>query len=118
MTKIQLVHSNSLKSFLLFFCRILVKLSHLLFWISVRRTHAQLTRTSSLVPPPSTLNVTINEWLSSSDTQINRVEHAPLSPQSSITSSGSSSDTHHEDGPQPVRNSFLEERSGMRGKLQ
>lgn len=80
----------------------------------LRRTHAQLTRTSSLVPPPSTLNVTINEWLSSSDTQINRVEHAPLSPQSSITSSGSSSDTHHEDGPQPVRNSFLEERSGMR----
>lgn len=78
------------------------------------RTHAQLTRTTSLVPPPSTLNVSINEWLSSSDTQINRIEHAPLSPQSSITSSGSSSDTHQEDGPQPTRNSFLEGRSGMR----
>lgn len=78
------------------------------------RNHAPLTRTTSLVPPPSTLNVSINEWLSSSDTQINRVEHAPLSPQSSITSSGSSSDTHQEDGPQPVRNSFLEEGSGMR----
>ena len=88
-----------------------------IFSISVTRTHAQLTRTSSLVPPPSTLNVSINEWLSSSDTQLNRVEHAPLSPQSSITSSGSSCDTHQEDGPQPFRNSFLEEGSGMRGEL-
>jgi hypothetical protein len=88
-----------------------------IFLISVTRTHAQLTRTSSLVPPPSTLNVSINEWLSSSDTQLNRVEHAPLSPQSSITSSGSSCDTHQEDGPHPFRNSFLEEGSGMRGEL-
>lgn len=42
-------------------------------------------------------------------------EHAPLSPQSSVTSSGSGgSDSHHDDGPQPLRDSFLEEGSGMR----
>ncbi|XP_076443190.1 protein Smaug homolog 2-like isoform X2 [Babylonia areolata] len=42
-------------------------------------------------------------------------EHAPLSPQSSVTSSGSGgSDSHHDDGPQPIRDSFLEEGSGMR----
>ncbi|XP_005108204.2 protein Smaug homolog 1 [Aplysia californica] len=42
-------------------------------------------------------------------------DHAPLSPQSSVTSSGSGgSDGHQEDGPQPMRDSFLEEGSGMR----
>jgi hypothetical protein len=78
---------------------------------------SQLIGNITILNPPSTLNVSINEWLSSSDTQLNRVEHAPLSPQSSITSSGSSCDTHQEDGPQPFRNSFLEEGSGMRGEL-
>ena len=44
-------------------------------------------------------------------------EHAPLSPQSSVTSSGSGgSDSHHDEGPQPVRDSFLEEGTGMRGQ--
>ena len=44
-------------------------------------------------------------------------EHAPLSPQSSVTSSGSGgSDAHQDDGPQPVRDSFLDEGSGMRGE--
>ena len=42
--------------------------------------------------------------------------HAPLSPQSSITSSGSGSDTH-QDREQPIRNTFLQESSGMRGRL-
>ncbi|KAL8604800.1 hypothetical protein ACOMHN_028428 [Nucella lapillus] len=43
------------------------------------------------------------------------LDHAPLSPQSSVTSSGSGgSDCHHDDGPQPIRDSFLEEGSGMR----
>ncbi|XP_076463514.1 protein Smaug homolog 1-like isoform X2 [Babylonia areolata] len=42
-------------------------------------------------------------------------EHAPLSPQSSVTSSGSGgSESHQEEGPQPVRDSFVEEGSGMR----
>ncbi|RUS88180.1 hypothetical protein EGW08_004077 [Elysia chlorotica] len=44
-------------------------------------------------------------------------DHAPLSPQSSVTSSGSGSDSQlHllEDGPQPTRDSFLEPGSGMR----
>ena len=40
--------------------------------------------------------------------------HAPLSPQSSVTSSGSGSDTHDTD--QHQRNTFLEECSGMKGK--
>ncbi|GFO35431.1 protein smaug homolog 1-like [Plakobranchus ocellatus] len=46
-------------------------------------------------------------------------EHAPLSPQSSVTSSGSGGSDSHclqllEDGPQPSRDNFLEPGSGMR----
>ena len=43
-------------------------------------------------------------------------DHAPLSPQSSTASSGSASDCQGEDGPHPVRNTFMEEGSGMRGE--
>lgn len=45
-------------------------------------------------------------------------DHAPLSPQSSVTSSGSGGSESQlhllEDGPQPTRDSFLEPGSGMR----
>ncbi|GFS25345.1 protein Smaug homolog 1-like [Elysia marginata] len=45
-------------------------------------------------------------------------DHAPLSPQSSVTSSGSGGSDSQlhllEDGPQPTRDSFLEPGSGMR----
>ncbi|XP_021341894.1 protein Smaug homolog 1-like isoform X2 [Mizuhopecten yessoensis] len=93
------------------------------------RGHQPLVRTSSVSVPPCSIPVPnhINDWLQSSEDQSSHSsssrgrshsmtsDHAPLSPQSSITSSSSSSgDTHHEDGPQPVKNSFLEEGSGMR----
>lgn len=97
--------------------------------------HTRLHRTTSIVhSTPLPLRVqnpekTVTDWLQmhSSVTggpgglAIGRgrspsfTEHAPLSPQSSVTSSGSGgSDSHHDDGPQPVRDSFLEEGSGMR----
>lgn len=100
--------------------------------------HTRLHRTTSIVhSTPLPLRVqnpekTVTDWLQmhSSVTggpgglAIGRgrspsfTEHAPLSPQSSVTSSGSGgSDSHHDDGPQPVRDSFLEEGSGMRGQL-
>ncbi|XP_060082936.1 protein Smaug homolog 2-like isoform X2 [Ylistrum balloti] len=95
------------------------------------RVHQPLARTPSVsVVPPSSILVPnhINDWLQSSEDQsshsssdrgrshsMTSSDHAPLSPQSSITSSSSSSgDTHQDDGPQPVKNSFLEEGSGMR----
>lgn len=69
----------------------------------------------------------VSDWLQRSDGEVpyNRGRsqsitfeqvqsgHPPLSPQSSITSSGSS-DTHHD--MESVKNSFLEEGSGMRGE--
>ncbi|KAK3089916.1 hypothetical protein FSP39_007637 [Pinctada imbricata] len=94
------------------------------------KPHNKLTRTPSIVPPPSTYipaSLThVNDWLqSNSDPSLGdrgRSQslpydqthgHPPLSPQSSITSSGSSSDAHQDDGPH-VTNSFLEDGSGMR----
>ncbi|XP_067680249.1 protein Smaug homolog 1-like isoform X1 [Haliotis asinina] len=86
--------------------------------------HAPLRRTYSVTPPVGVPNPekTVTDWLRTNDNHLSRgnsnnstCEHAPLSPQSSITSSGSGSDTHPDDGgPQPVRNSFLEDGSGMR----
>lgn len=95
------------------------------------RPHQPLVRTPSVsLVSPCSIPVPnhINDWLQSSEDQSSShsssdrgrshsmtSEHAPLSPQSSITSSSSSSgETHQEDGPQPVKNSFLEEGSGMR----
>lgn len=98
-------------------------------------SHMPLRRTASIVPStPLPLRVqnsekTVTDWLQmhpavdggSERFVVGRgrspslTEHAPLSPQSSVTSSGSGgSDSHHDDGPQPIRDSFLEEGSGMR----
>lgn len=88
------------------------------------RGHQPLVRTSSVSVVPNN----INDWLQQSSEDLSShsssdrgrshsmtSDHAPLSPQSSITSSSSSSgDTHQDDGPQPVKNSFLEDCSGMR----
>ncbi|BFZ06840.1 hypothetical protein BsWGS_09879 [Bradybaena similaris] len=94
-----------------------------------QNTHAPLRRTHSITPPVRLQNPekTVSDWLKTSlghqHSQPHPVlparpvytEHAPLSPQSSVTSSGSGgSDSHHEDGPQPSRDSFLEDGSGMR----
>ena len=75
--------------------------------------------------PPSTASV--SDWLKSNDAHLIQgpgrprsglSEHPPLSPQSSTASSGSGSDTHVEDVQHhSVRNTFMEEGSGMRGKL-
>ncbi|KAK7502826.1 hypothetical protein BaRGS_00006076 [Batillaria attramentaria] len=96
--------------------------------------HMPLRRTTSIVHGnPLPLRVqnpekTVTDWLQMHPAVDNAgglvvgrgrspslTDHAPLSPQSSVTSSGSGgSDSHHDDGPQPVRDSFLEEGSGMR----
>ena len=86
--------------------------------------HRKLTRSAS-VTPPITVPTSVSDWLNSQDDMVIKnsqqhyysnvvIEgHAPLSPQSSVTSSGSGSDTHDTD--QPQRNTFLEECSGMKG---
>lgn len=78
--------------------------------------------------PPNTLplnTTSVSEWLKSNDAHLIQgsgrpgsvlSDHAPLSPQSSTASSGSGSDEHRDEGPQPVRNTFMEEGSGMRGE--
>ncbi|XP_036367457.1 protein Smaug homolog 1-like isoform X2 [Octopus sinensis] len=78
-------------------------------------SHAPLRRTNSVTPPDN-----ISDWLAKCEDLYPRVrplsstsDHAPLSPQSSVTSSGSGSDTHQDEGGQPIRNSFTEPGSGM-----
>ena len=100
-------------------------------------THQPLRRTTSIAQPPAPLPLriqnseqTVTDWLqmhpavqgsvpailSHDRRSPSLTEHAPLSPQSSVTSSGSGgSDCPHDDGPQPIRDSFMEEGSGMRG---
>lgn len=87
--------------------------------------HAPLRRMHSFAPP-STLPINtsaVSDWLKSNDAHLIQgpgrpgsvlSDHAPLSPQSSTASSGSGSDEHKDDGPNPVRNTFMEEGSGMR----
>ncbi|GAB1604453.1 protein Smaug homolog 1-like [Argonauta hians] len=77
-------------------------------------THSPLRRTNSVTPPDN-----ISDWLEKCEDLFPRrpfsstPDHAPLSPQSSVTSSGSGSDTHQEEVGQPIRNSFTESGSGM-----
>ncbi|XP_062619622.1 protein Smaug homolog 1-like [Saccostrea cucullata] len=90
--------------------------------------HNKLCRKPSLHPHGLSMTSSINhvnDWLQNSESEVpyNRGRsnsltfeqmqggHPPLSPQSSITSSGSS-DTHQD--MEPVKNSFIEEGSGMR----
>lgn len=85
-----------------------------------------LKRSVSLTPPmsgPSSQTLG-HVWLSQEDLRTSRgpaPDHAPLSPQSSIASSGSGGSEHLEDsslggGPGLHRSSFHEDGSGMRGK--
>ena len=87
---------------------------------SAGNLHSPLRRTYSVAPPVSIQNPEkfVSDWLRTNDDHLSHVQsdHAPLSPQSSVTSSGSG-ESHHDDGPQPIRDSFLEEGSGMRGKF-
>uniref|UniRef100_A0A8C7XKX1 Sterile alpha motif domain containing 4A n=1 Tax=Oryzias sinensis TaxID=183150 RepID=A0A8C7XKX1_9TELE len=86
--------------------------------------HSPLKRSVSLTPPMSGPNGQLlgHVWLSQEDLRTARgpaPDHAPLSPQSSIASSGSGGSEHLEDaglggGSVLHRNSFHEEGSGMR----
>lgn len=86
---------------------------------NMSNTHKKLARTGPVTPP----NSSVSDWLNkhheemikhSQDSGTLATEpHAPLSPQSSTASSGS--DSQHDDGY--MKNTFLEELSGMRGKL-
>lgn len=91
--------------------------------------HAPLRRMPSFNPatPPANLplsDASVSDWLKSNNAHLMQgpgrpcygvSDHAPLSPQSSTASSGSGSDTHPDDiPPQPTRNTFMEEGSGMR----
>ncbi|XP_077997423.1 protein Smaug homolog 1-like [Glandiceps talaboti] len=80
---------------------------------------ARNKRSNSLTPPTSQqqTGIPIDTWVSAEDIHIRGQnmtnEHAPLSPQSSINSTGSSGETTTEDGG-ILRNTFLEEASGMK----
>ncbi|XP_015206291.1 protein Smaug homolog 1 isoform X1 [Lepisosteus oculatus] len=84
--------------------------------------HSPLKRSVSLTPP---MSVPASQplghgWLSQEDlrTRAPAPDHAPLSPQSSVASSGSGGSEHLEEGPAlsatPHRSTFHEEGSGMR----
>lgn len=86
--------------------------------------HSPLKRSVSLTPPMTGANPQAlgHVWLSQEDLRSPRAppsaqDHAPLSPQSSVASSGSGGSEHLEDsalGPALHRGSFHEEGSGMR----
>ncbi|XP_022092986.1 protein Smaug homolog 1-like isoform X2 [Acanthaster planci] len=99
--------------------------------------HQRKSRSHSLTPPNSCSNTPspqpLTDWPSEEELEPRTsrslslpIDHAPLSPQSSTASSGSSTEAHGEDGGlwshgggsgqpgPPKRNSFLEENSGMR----
>ena len=95
--------------------------------------HAPLRRMPSFNPatPPANLppsDASVSDWLKSNDAHLingpgrpcsGLSDHAPLSPQSSTASSGSGSDTHPDDIPHhSIRNTFMEEKSGMRGEYE
>ncbi|XP_036397886.1 protein Smaug homolog 1 isoform X1 [Megalops cyprinoides] len=84
--------------------------------------HSPLKRSVSLTPPMSgsTSQPLGHGWLSQEDLRVRgpAPDHAPLSPQSSVASSGSGGSEHLEEGPGPGsgvhRSTFHEEGSGMR----
>ena len=96
--------------------------------------HQRSRRSNSLTPPNSCSNTPSPhpDWPPQEEPQTRSSrslslpnEHAPLSPQSSTASSGSSTEAHTEDSSWSCggshqglqkRNSFLEENSGMRGE--
>ncbi|KAJ8290249.1 hypothetical protein GJAV_G00010490 [Gymnothorax javanicus] len=84
--------------------------------------HSPLKRSVSLTPPISGSGSQPlgHGWLSQEDLRVRgpAPDHAPLSPQSSVASSGSGGSEHLEEGPGPTgmgpRSTFHEEGSGMR----
>ncbi|KAG9336706.1 hypothetical protein JZ751_003054, partial [Albula glossodonta] len=84
--------------------------------------HSPLKRSVSLTPPMSgsSSQPLGHGWLSQEDLRVRgpAPDHAPLSPQSSVASSGSGGSEHLEEGPGPGgaahRSTFHEEGSGMR----
>jgi hypothetical protein len=85
--------------------------------------HRKLSRSSSTTPPITVPGSNVTDWLNMQDEESGRGSrsqstasecHAPLSPQSSVTSSGSGSDSHQED-PQMRRNPCGQDDFGMRG---
>lgn len=87
--------------------------------------HSPLKRSVSLTPPMSGSSTQPlgHGWLSQEDLRGRGApltpDHAPLSPQSSVASSGSGGSEHLEDSSglgMAIRSSFSEEGSGMRGE--
>ncbi|XP_043929503.1 protein Smaug homolog 1 [Protopterus annectens] len=91
--------------------------SHTIFAGQVH--HSPLKRSVSLTPPVNVPNLPLGHgWMSHEDlrsrgTQCITSDHAPLSPQSSIASSGSGGSEFLDDQPM-CRNTFQEEGSGMK----
>ncbi|XP_066513339.1 protein Smaug homolog 1 [Hoplias malabaricus] len=81
--------------------------------------HSPLKRSVSLTPPMSgPCNAALGHgWLSQEDLRGRAADHAPLSPQSSVASSGSGGSEHLDDTSAlaaALRSTFHEEGSGMR----
>ena len=97
--------------FILFFFPVLSGQAH----------HSPLKRSVSLTPPMNVPNQPLGHgWMSHEDLrargpQCLPSDHAPLSPQSSVASSGSGGSEHLEDQT-TARNTFQEEGSGMKGE--
>ncbi|KFW09160.1 Protein Smaug 1, partial [Eurypyga helias] len=87
--------------------------------LSGQTHHSPLKRSVSLTPPMNVPNQPLGHgWMSHEDLrargpQCIPSDHAPLSPQSSVASSGSGGSEHLEDQPS-ARNTFQEEGSGMK----
>nr|XP_028582182.1 protein Smaug homolog 1 isoform X3 [Podarcis muralis] len=87
--------------------------------LSSQTHHSPLKRSVSLTPPMSVPNQPLGHgWLSHEDLRARGPQgipsdHAPLSPQSSVASSGSGGSEHLED-QNSARNTFQEEGSGMK----
>ncbi len=87
--------------------------------------HRNLVRSASTTPPISAPASNVSDWLNAHHEEMvrstctshnNNDSHAPLSPQSSVTSSGSGSDLHDDPNHPNHRNTFTEQASGMKGK--
>ncbi|GAB1298771.1 Protein Smaug homolog 1 [Apodemus speciosus] len=90
--------------------------------LSGQAHHSPLKRSVSLTPPMNVPNQPLGHgWMSHEDLrargpQCLPSDHAPLSPQSSVASSGSGGSEHLEDQT-TARNTFQEEGSGMKGNV-
>ncbi|XP_068108484.1 protein Smaug homolog 1 isoform X3 [Hyperolius riggenbachi] len=87
--------------------------------LSGQTHHSPLKRSVSLTPPMNVPNQPLGHgWMSHEDLRARGSQgvpsdHAPLSPQSSVASSGSGGSEHLED-PSSTRNTFQDEGSGMK----